>query len=356
MAPAAQGNDPPKTPPTATATAAGSPDDTAPAALVPLPPGYTLGPLTINVVAPGTNRRETFSRSLVAWTGASVLCRGRTPGEALAHAVAEAWEHYFSRYPKGVDAAARDACKRPHPRPAGGLATAGPLVERHTFQFPVCLTDTPEVVAVGERKPAPAVTVAGAPRQFGTTMRLEAVGEEWDGRIQTVTKPSAKPVEIEFVSPDPKRVAAAIQAELNPFFADLMRRFRDDVARHSRDVMEAATRARAAVPPEPVAPYETVRRTECGTFPLDYLPRGAMAMTEARERMAGSAYCNPAAAVRNPVWPAGWYDGKICSRYTSRTFDAAAGRTPGMVSTFIHSGPLSDLDGPPPHSGVSCVW
>ena len=333
---------PPKTPPTATATAAGSPDDTAPAALVPLPPGYTLGPLVVNTVAPDANRRETFSRSLVAPSGAGIQCRGFCPAEALAIALAEAWQHYFTRHPKSADAAAREVCRRPHPRPTGGLATAGPLVERHTFQFPVCLTDTPEVVNVGERKPAPAVTVAGAPRRFSTTMRLEAVGEEWDGRIQTVTKPSAKPVEIEFVSPDPKRVAAAIQAELNPFFADLMRRFRDDVARHSRDVMEAATRARAAVPPEPVAPYETVRRTECGTFPLDYLPRGAMTMTEARERAAGSAYCDPAAAVRNPVWPAGWYDGKVCSRYTSRTYDAAAGRTPGMSSTFTHTGPQCD--------------
>lgn len=172
-----------------------------------------------------------------------------------------------------MDPAARAACKRPHPRPAGGLSTVGPFAERrHVFQFPVCLSDTPELVNLNAPKPAPAVTVAGAPRQFSTTMRLEAVGEEWDGRIKPLTlsgfvpaaKPNAKPVEIEFTGPDPKLVAADLAERLRPVFADLTDRLRADIAEHSRAVMAAATRARDAVPPaEP----------EAGTFPADYLPR-----------------------------------------------------------------------------------
>ena len=339
MAPAAQGNDPPKTPPTATTTAAPEPDDTAPAALVPLPPGYTLGPLVVNTVEPGASRRETFTRTVSSWTGAGITCRGLCPAEALACALAEAWQHYFTRTPKRTEEAIRDVCKRPHPAPTGGLSTAGPLADRHTFQFPVCLTDTPEVVNVGERKPAPAVTVAGDPVTFNTTMRLEAVGQDWGGGFKPLPR-LRRPIELEWLGPDPKRVAAELGEQLRPLFADMTQRLRDDVAAHSRAVMAAATRARDAVPPESAA---------------NHLQSGFVTIAEARERAAG-VYCDPAAAVRNPVWPSGWYDGKICSRYTSRTFDATAGRTPGMVSTFIHSGPLSDLDGPPPHSGVSCVW
>jgi len=310
MAPAAQGNDPPKTPPTATTTAAPEPDNTAPAALVPLPPGYTLGPLVVNTVAPGTDQRETFSRTLVSPTGGGISCRGRTPGEALALTVAEAWEHYFSRHPKGLNEAARLACKRPHPAPTGGLSTTGPLADRHTFQFPVCLADTPEVV-----------TVAGTPRRFNTTMRLEAVGQDWDGRVQRIAKLNTKPIEMDFLF-DPDKATAEVAKIMAPVLDGWAQKIRDDVAAHSRAVMEAATRARAAVPPEPVAPYNTIRRTEFVAV--------------------DAAHCDPAAAVRNVVWPAGWYDGKICSRYTSRTYTAADGRTPGMSSTFTHTGPQCD--------------
>jgi hypothetical protein len=330
--PSAGASDPPRLPPTGTTTAAPDPDPgpdgRAVGAIVPLPPGYVLGGLTVHPANPATNRRETFTRDLMAASGRSVTGRGRSPGEALAVALGEAWDFYFVCHPKGIDGAAAEACRAPHPQPVGGMAVAGGIIhDNYRVRYPVRLsTSVQETLLLDSKPPA-----SRMPESESTMRRAALVLDGFETEIRSTGAP---PRELDFLSGamtfNDCRSAAGLSSVTADPAAERHRKLtgelRDIVADHTRAVMAAVDRARAAVPPD------------AGLLrPLTMAVEDKPAEPLRREWAAG---CTKAAGVAVAVWPHGWYDGRACCRFTSGTGPInMPGLTRGMTSQYTQSGP-----------------
>lgn len=182
---------PPRRPPTAAATGTGATGGAAFGVVVPIPPGWKMGPLEV-VSGFGPTY---YRRGLTADDGNFAKASATVPAQATAAAIEDAWVRFLGDCPGGIVAAAAAGCRVPQPEPAAGMIHTGEAVTaRVLFSCPLTLTATPELVRLDVRElatPPDGIDAArrrsfvhGEPMHATLTFNLEAVAQDWDGKLR----------------------------------------------------------------------------------------------------------------------------------------------------------------------------